>query len=73
MEVLVEVRDQAGSREGLREALERRLKDELGIAVGVALVDEGSLAELANTQGREGKPRRLVDKRPAFQHQPSKS
>ena len=68
MEVLVEVRHQAGSRAGLREALERRLKDELGLAVSVALVDEGSLAELANTQGREGKPRRLLDKRPAFQH-----
>ena len=54
MEVLVEVRHQAGSRAGLREALERRLKDELGLAVSVALVDEGSLAELANTQGREG-------------------
>ena len=72
MEVLVEVRHQAGSRAGLREALERRLKDELGLAVSVALVDEGSLAELANTQGREGKPRRLVDKRPAFQDEASK-
>ncbi len=67
MAVHVEVRREAGSRVGLREALERRLKDELGVAVDVRLVEEGTLAELANSQGREGKPRRLVDRRPAYQ------
>ncbi|HVG05302.1 MAG TPA: AMP-binding protein [Burkholderiaceae bacterium] len=66
MEVRVEVRRDAVSREGLQNLLERRLKDELGVVVRVALVDEGALAELANTQGREGKPRRLLDRRPAF-------
>lgn len=70
MEVLIEVRKDAGSREGLRELLEKRLKDDLGLAVRVGLVDDGSLAELANTNGREGKPRRLVDRRPAYQPQP---
>jgi phenylacetate-CoA ligase len=69
MEVHVEVRRDAGARTGLQEQLERRLKDELGVAVGVRLVDEGALAELANTKGGEGKPRRLVDRRPAYQGQ----
>ena len=67
MEVRIEVRRDAGSRDGLREALERRLKDELGVSVTVGLVEEGDLAEIANTQGREGKPRRLIDRRPAYQ------
>ncbi len=66
MDVRVEVRRDAASRDGLAETLERRLKDELGVAVTVSLVDEGDLGELANTQGREGKPRRIVDRRPAF-------
>lgn len=66
MEVQVEVRRDAGSREGLQAALEQRLKDELGVAVAVRLVEQGELAELANTQGGEGKPRRLVDRRPAY-------
>jgi phenylacetate-CoA ligase len=67
MEVQVEVRRDADSRTGLREALETRLKDDLGVAVAVRLVEDGELADLANTQGREGKPRRLVDRRPAYQ------
>jgi phenylacetate-CoA ligase len=67
MDVRVEVRRDAGSREGLRETLERRLKDDLGVAVRVDLVEEGALAEIANTNGREGKARRLVDNRPAYQ------
>ena len=67
MEVRIEVRKDAASREGLQELLEQRLKDDLGLAVRVGLVEEGSLAELANTNGREGKPRRLVDRRPAYQ------
>jgi phenylacetate-coenzyme A ligase PaaK-like adenylate-forming protein len=67
MEVSIEVRRDAAARDGLREKLERRLKDDLGVSVQVALVDEGSLVELANTGGREGKARRLVDRRPAYQ------
>jgi len=47
---------------GLRERLEERLKGDLGIKVAVELVEEGSLAEIANL-GREGKPRRLLDRR----------
>lgn len=71
MEVHVEVRRNIASRDGLREALEKRLKDDLGIGLSVTLVDEGSLAEMANTGGREGKPRRLVDRRPAYQRSAS--
>jgi phenylacetate-coenzyme A ligase PaaK-like adenylate-forming protein len=67
MEVHVEVRRDAASREGLRESLERRLKDDLGVAMKVRLTDEGALEQLANTGGREGKARRLVDRRPAYQ------
>ena len=70
MQVHVEVRRDAGSREGLQEALEKRLKDDLGIAIQVVLVDDGALGELANTGGREGKPRRLIDRRPAFNRNP---
>ena len=67
MEVLVEVRHDASSRAGLKEALEKRLREDLGVSVNVALADQGSLAELANTGGREGKARRLVDRPPAYQ------
>jgi phenylacetate-CoA ligase len=66
MEVQVEVRRDAGSRTGLQEALEKRLKDDLGVVVAVRLVEEGALAEAANTKGGEGKARRLLDRRPAF-------
>lgn len=67
IEVRVEVRRDAGSRDGLKDKLERRLREDLGVSVQVSLVEEGSLAELANTGGREGKARRLVDLRPAYQ------
>jgi hypothetical protein len=67
MDVRVEVRRDAASRDGLRAILERRMKDDLGVVVNVTLVDEGALVDLANSQGREGKPRRIVDRRPAFQ------
>ena len=67
MEVHIEVHRETASREGLLEALEKRLKEDLGVVVRVQLVDEGSLAEIANTNGREGKPRRLIDRRPAYQ------
>lgn len=66
MDVHVEVRRNAVTREGLQEALEKRLKDDLGVAVRVRLVDQGALEELANTGGREGKARRLVDRRPGY-------
>ena len=67
MEIYVEVRRDASTREGLLELLERRLKDDLGVGVRVRLTDEGSLEEMANTGGREGKARRLVDRRPGYQ------
>jgi len=66
MDVQVEVRRDAATRDGLAAALEKRLKDDLGVACKVTLVDEGALGELANTGGREGKARRLVDRRPQF-------
>jgi phenylacetate-CoA ligase len=62
MTVRVEIRKDASSREGLREHLERRLHSDLGVRVAVELVEEGSLADVANL-GREGKPRRLLDRR----------
>lgn len=67
MEVHVEVRRDAATRAGLKESLERRLKDDLGVGMKVRLTDEGALEQLANTGGREGKARRLVDRRPAYQ------
>lgn len=66
MEVRVEVKREAASREGLKELLEKRLREDLGVSVGVTLADQGSLAELANSGGREGKARRLVDRRPGY-------
>lgn len=66
MEVRVEVKSDAASREGLQAKLEKRLREDLGVSVNVTLTDQGSLAELANTGGREGKARRLVDRRPAY-------
>lgn len=62
MTVLVEVHRAAASTEGLTEALEKRLNADLGMKVSVDLVAEGGLAELANI-GREGKAKRLVDRR----------
>ena len=66
MEVRVEVLRDAGSREGLQETLEARLRGDLGVSVEVVLAEQGSLDELANTGGREGKARRLVDRRPGY-------
>ena len=65
MEVRVEVRRTADSQDGLTELLTQRLREDLGVAVEVTLHDEGSLAELANTAGGEGKARRLLDQRKA--------
>src|SRR3954462_8538458 len=66
MEVRVEVRRDAGSTEGLKEKLEKRLREDLGVGVSVTLAEQGSLDEIANTGGREGKARRLVDRRPGY-------
>jgi phenylacetate-CoA ligase len=62
MTVRVEVQRQVSSIEGLKEHLEKRLQGDLGVKVAVELVEEGSLAEAANL-GREGKPKRLLDRR----------
>jgi phenylacetate-CoA ligase len=62
MTVRVEVARSAASLEGLRERLEKRLQGDLGVKVVVELVSEGSLAEAANI-GREGKAKRLLDRR----------
>jgi phenylacetate-CoA ligase len=66
MEVRVEVKREAASREGLKEKLEKRLREDLGVGVSVTLADPGSLDEIANVGGREGKARRLVDRRPGY-------
>jgi phenylacetate-CoA ligase len=66
MEVRVEIRRDVTSREGLKQTLEARLRDDLGVSVQVTLAEQGSLDELANTGGREGKARRLVDRRPGY-------
>jgi phenylacetate-CoA ligase len=62
MTVRVEVSKTADTRDGLKETLEKRLQNDLSVKVAVELVSEGELAEIANL-GREGKPRRLVDRR----------
>jgi phenylacetate-CoA ligase len=64
MTVQVAVKNGA-SRDGLQEQLEKRLREDLGVSVPVTLVDEGSLDEVANIGG-EGKPRRLLEKRPRY-------
>ena len=62
MTVRVETKGEVGDRESLIHVLEDRLKSDLGIRVTVELVPTGSLAEY--TYGREGKARRLLDRRP---------
>jgi len=62
MTVRVEVLRGGGSNDGLQANLEKRLQGDLGVKVAVELVEEGSLAEAANL-GREGKPKRLLDRR----------
>ncbi|MFI4988526.1 MAG: phenylacetate--CoA ligase family protein [Alphaproteobacteria bacterium] len=62
MTVKIEVRRDAGGVDGLVERLAKRLQSDLGVKVDVELVEEGSLAEAANV-GREGKARRLLDRR----------
>lgn len=62
MTVKVEVRSDAGATDGLSETLADRMKKDLGVKVAIELVPEGSLAAEANL-GREGKARRLIDRR----------
>jgi phenylacetate-CoA ligase len=62
MLVKVELKKGIVDVEGLKEALERRLHADLSVKVDVLLVPEGGIAEEANL-GREGKPKRLIDKR----------
>lgn len=63
-EMLVKVELKRGVTEvsGLKELLEKRLHADLSVKVEVLLVKEGDIAEEANL-GREGKPRRLIDRR----------
>ncbi len=62
--VQVEVVRGAGLPDDLRAHLEQRLHSDLGVKVAVELVEEGALAAAANF-GREGKAKRLVDRRQA--------
>ena len=68
MTVQVEVRNDAGSAEGLKERMEDLLRGDLGLGVTVELVAQGSLDEIANVGGREGKAKRLVDRRPDYRN-----
>jgi len=62
MTVKVEVRDDAGGWKGLKEHIEKRLHSDLGLKLNVELVPEDALIEWSN-RGREGKPKRILDKR----------
>jgi phenylacetate-CoA ligase len=68
MTVHVEVKN-GESRDGLQAHLEKRLREDLGVSVPVKLADEGELREIANI-GKEGKPRRLLDKRAKYAKKP---
>lgn len=61
MTVKVETKADAADVVGLRAQLEARLRSDLGVKVTVELVPAGSLA--AYTYGREGKAKRLIDRR----------
>jgi len=62
MTVRIEVRNDAGGWDGLQEIIEKRLYSDLGLKLAVELVPEDALMEWSN-RGREGKPRRILDKR----------
>ena len=68
MTVRIEIRGDAGAADGLKERMEDLLKGDLGLGVAVELVAQGSLDEIANVGGREGKPKRLVDRRPGYRN-----
>jgi hypothetical protein len=62
MTVRVEVRDDASSWDGIAETIGKRLHSDLGLRINVELVKEDALMEWSN-RGREGKPRRILDRR----------
>jgi phenylacetate-CoA ligase len=62
MTVRIEFQRSATNLDGLEEHLASRLQGDLGVKVAVEMVEEGSLADVANL-GREGKPKRLLDRR----------
>jgi phenylacetate-CoA ligase len=62
MTVQIELKNGCGSIDGLAAMLADKLKQDLGISVDVELVEEGALTEIANI-GKEGKARRLIDRR----------
>ena len=62
MTVRIEVQKNATSLDGLADHLARRLQSDLGVTIRVELTEEGTLNEVANL-GREGKPKRLLDRR----------
>lgn len=61
MTVRIEVRAGATGLGDLQQHYEARLKNDLGVRVDVELVEEGGLPE--TNVGKEGKPRRLLDRR----------
>ncbi|MGH6617327.1 phenylacetate--CoA ligase family protein [Sphingomonas sp.] len=62
MVVQIEIRPDASGLDGLEMALAGRLKQDLGLKVRVELVAQGALSEVTNI-GKEGKARRLIDRR----------
>jgi phenylacetate-CoA ligase len=67
MTVHIELQKDPGELRGLKEHLEARLRSDLGVSVGVALVEPGGLAALSNLGLGEGKAKRLLDRRPEHQ------
>lgn len=65
MTVQVELKQGIAAADGLKEKLESLLRGDLGLGVTVDLVPKGSLDDLANI-GREGKAKRLRDRRAAY-------
>jgi phenylacetate-CoA ligase len=65
MTVRVEYADASVDRAALQRDLEARLRVDLAVRVAVEPVPPGSLADLTNF-GREGKVRRLLDRRPEY-------
>jgi phenylacetate-CoA ligase len=66
MTVRVEQADDVVDTDALVADLERNLKEDLGVRVHVELHPAGALAEATN-YGREGKVRRLLDRRPGYE------
>jgi phenylacetate-CoA ligase len=66
MTVRVERANASVDSASLRTDLEKRLKDDLSVRVAVEIVDPGELADLTNF-GKEGKVRRLLDRRPGYE------